>query len=928
MHENLYSATYSGVPVYEFIHPKSSVMRRKKDGWVNATHILKVANFPKAKRTRILEKDVQTGIHEKVQGGYGKYQGTWVPLKRAIEIAQQFGVLNDLNPVFDYVSNGSITPPPAPKHHHATTATGTRKPRTTKTKANKNDNKNDNINNVTSSDTPTRKNKRQKTDPVDNKKKLTTLSIPANSNASISTNLTPTSASRKSLNNNNASADLYYDNSTYNKRVLKAPNSNSNSNSNFNSNSNSNSSSSSNSNSNLNVKNPLLTNNLRILDDDLDDDIDDEDDQHDNHNIIQQSINNDDRNTNSFYHRLHQEPSTVEFMTEQDLDKALAESETYGGDLRKNSSLYYNNSSKNFTLNPIVSPRLPLSAVSSSLPFFPPPSDSIHNSNVPSSNLDKSYVKALYSYFIEMDSNPQCEMPHFITHEYSDFNVNQPLDNQGNTALHWACSMGDLKMCEILIKRNADVHALNNKGEESIVRSVIYANCYTRRTFNKLLDLLSDCLLDIDYNGRTLLHHIALATSDKKNLPSSRYYTEILLIKIAETVQSNDLFKEFIDKQDNDGNTALHIMSFNNAQKCIKILLGYNARVDIRNKLNDQVGDYLTENFKNDLNHPGIINSRTEILPNNNVESFNLRPFKPSFNGNFTISNKSGVNNKSTNSYMEPFYSQNGQLLHAYNHNPNLLNFSQSSYVNNIYNTNHPSTTSLKMNQINSEVFDKLNELSSAFDNEISQKDDDIRELSSIVDQMDNDIEKTSHDIKSLLKNIFGLKIKNIHDSNDDLDHPISQVELQLADLSNSYNEKCTLLKGLIDRSQAMSLAKIVQQFEHESLSEINESAKVKESRLDSTLSNDVLIKLINLAKLQIIRKKSVELLVNIFSKSGSNIEVINSYRRLVSRLSNMPINDVDNSLNSIEECLRKDLDSNELNDSNLSPKSSTNNNV
>ncbi|ODQ47226.1 hypothetical protein PICMEDRAFT_30738, partial [Pichia membranifaciens NRRL Y-2026] len=102
MHENLYSATYSGVAVYEFIHPKSSVMRRKKDGWVNATHILKVANFPKAKRTRILEKDVQTGVHEKVQGGYGKYQGTWVPLKRAVEIAQQFGVLNDLNPVFDY----------------------------------------------------------------------------------------------------------------------------------------------------------------------------------------------------------------------------------------------------------------------------------------------------------------------------------------------------------------------------------------------------------------------------------------------------------------------------------------------------------------------------------------------------------------------------------------------------------------------------------------------------------------------------------------------------------------------------------------------------------------------------------------------------------------------------------------------------------
>lgn len=104
-------------------------MRRKKDGWVNATHILKVANFPKARRTRILERDVQTGIHEKVQGGYGKYQGTWVPLQRAVEIAKEYDVLNDLSPVFEYVSNGSMTPPPAPKHHHASSGAGSRRGR-------------------------------------------------------------------------------------------------------------------------------------------------------------------------------------------------------------------------------------------------------------------------------------------------------------------------------------------------------------------------------------------------------------------------------------------------------------------------------------------------------------------------------------------------------------------------------------------------------------------------------------------------------------------------------------------------------------------------------------------------------------------------------------------------------------------------------
>lgn len=50
-------------------------MRRQADNWVNATHILKAAGFDKPARTRILERDVQKGNHEKVQGGYGKFQG-------------------------------------------------------------------------------------------------------------------------------------------------------------------------------------------------------------------------------------------------------------------------------------------------------------------------------------------------------------------------------------------------------------------------------------------------------------------------------------------------------------------------------------------------------------------------------------------------------------------------------------------------------------------------------------------------------------------------------------------------------------------------------------------------------------------------------------------------------------------------------------
>ncbi|RPB22657.1 apses-domain-containing protein [Terfezia boudieri ATCC MYA-4762] len=90
-------------------------MRRRSDGWLNATQILKVADYDKPQRTRILEREVQRGLHEKVQGGYGKYQGTWVPLERGREIAKLYNVEEILAPIFDFRPS-TESPPLAPKH--------------------------------------------------------------------------------------------------------------------------------------------------------------------------------------------------------------------------------------------------------------------------------------------------------------------------------------------------------------------------------------------------------------------------------------------------------------------------------------------------------------------------------------------------------------------------------------------------------------------------------------------------------------------------------------------------------------------------------------------------------------------------------------------------------------------------------------------
>lgn len=79
-----------------------AVMRRRADGYMNATQILKVAGVDKGRRTKILEREILAGLHEKIQGGYGKYQGTWIPFERGRELAVLYGCDHLLAPIFDF----------------------------------------------------------------------------------------------------------------------------------------------------------------------------------------------------------------------------------------------------------------------------------------------------------------------------------------------------------------------------------------------------------------------------------------------------------------------------------------------------------------------------------------------------------------------------------------------------------------------------------------------------------------------------------------------------------------------------------------------------------------------------------------------------------------------------------------------------------
>ena len=77
-------------------------MKRQSDSYLNATQILKTAGVDKGRRTKILEREILSGEHEKVQGGYGKYQGTWVPFQRGVEFCTRYGVAELLRPLLEF----------------------------------------------------------------------------------------------------------------------------------------------------------------------------------------------------------------------------------------------------------------------------------------------------------------------------------------------------------------------------------------------------------------------------------------------------------------------------------------------------------------------------------------------------------------------------------------------------------------------------------------------------------------------------------------------------------------------------------------------------------------------------------------------------------------------------------------------------------
>jgi transcription factor MBP1 len=224
----------------------------------------------------------------------------------------------------------------------------------------------------------------------------------------------------------------------------------------------------------------------------------------------------------------------------------------------------------------------------------------------------RTYTDQILEYFIS-DLN---QIPQVLISPPPDFEPNMAIDDDGHTALHWACAMGRVRVVKLLLTAGADVFKVNKAGQTALMRSVMFANNYDVRKFPELYELLHRSTLNIDNYNRTVFHHIVDVAMTKGKTHAARYYMETVLNRLA------DYPKELADVmnfQDEDGETALTMAAKCRSKRLVKLLIDHGADPKIVNHDGKSTEDYILEDER--FRSSPVPPSRTATLSYRNAHA-------------------------------------------------------------------------------------------------------------------------------------------------------------------------------------------------------------------------------------------------------------------------------------------------------------------
>ncbi|KAG2222982.1 hypothetical protein INT45_012281 [Circinella minor] len=438
----IYSATYSGVQVYETVVQDVVVMRRRNDSYMNATQILKVAGIEKGKRTKILEREVLTGEHEKVQGGYGKFQGTWIPLDKGRELAERYGVLDVLKCIVDYQQplGGNDDDDQIPTKEQAVAAQ--------------------------------RK--------LNNQQRNATR---ANNRAAAAA--AAASQKQQQQQQTQTPGSPYYNHPG----------------------------------SPMSAGSPI-------------------------HRAGTPRRGADDH-SNSTSGRKKQKIASGAGSTTTPSNNGASSPQPY----------YYQQQQQQQQQYPM--PRT-------------------------SSDEHRNLLMAIF-----LSDDPD-HIPELLQQSSHAFDINLIIDEQGNTALHWATALARVTIVQLLVSKGANPACVNYAGETPLMRSVMVTNSFDNNTFPTILSALSNTLTVVDQKKRSVLHHAALTSGIHGRTQAAIYYMHHLLHAIV----SYPAAASILDWQDERGDTALNIVAQLECDEIVKLLTRAGAKKTTENNVGLASDDY------------------------------------------------------------------------------------------------------------------------------------------------------------------------------------------------------------------------------------------------------------------------------------------------------------------------------------------------
>ncbi|KAL1955226.1 hypothetical protein VTO42DRAFT_8885 [Malbranchea cinnamomea] len=185
-------------------------------------------------------------------------------------------------------------------------------------------------------------------------------------------------------------------------------------------------------------------------------------------------------------------------------------------------------------------------------------------------------MKLIMTLFLDKRAKDFSNHPAFLTLSGEDLEI--PLDEYCNNALHWAAMLARLPLVHALVAKGVSIYRLNAAGETALQKAVGTRNNYDYRSFSKLLQVLAPTIEIIDGHGRTVLHHIAMmaATGGGGHL-AAKHYLEALLEFIVrhggpsssqksgsgsqerEIIGLGRFMSEMVNVRDDQGDTALNL---------------------------------------------------------------------------------------------------------------------------------------------------------------------------------------------------------------------------------------------------------------------------------------------------------------------------------------------------------------------------------